>query len=117
MLPRIQRNALILLLLLGVGSAVVQGGAMALSVLLGGVLGILNFRWMAAGVDQLIYRGSGKGVGVTVAKFLGRLLLIFLAFFAIIHSSFLSLWGALLGLSVFVLAAMLEAVLLMFKVR
>jgi uncharacterized membrane protein len=41
--------------------------------------------------------------------------LIFLALFAMIHSLFFDVLGALAGLSVFVLAGMLEAVLLLFS--
>lgn len=90
---------------------------MALSVLIGGILSVINFHWLAAGVDRVLLGESKAGAPWLIAKYLGRLLLIFLAFFVIIQTSFLSVIGALLGLSVFVLAGMLEAVLMMFKMR
>jgi len=50
-----------------------------------------------------------------LVKYIARLVLILLAFFAIFHSSFLSVFGAVAGLSVFVLSGMLEAILLLIK--
>lgn len=117
MTRRVQRNALILLILFVTGGLIVSGWGMAASVSIGGVLSVLNFHWMVAGVDRVISRDSSKRAGWVILRYLARLLLIFITFFAIIHTSFLSLLGALFGLSVFVLAGMFEAVLLMFKAR
>ena len=114
---RIQRHALILLILFVSGGFIFSGWGMAVSVAIGGVLSVLNLHWMVAGVDRVIYVDSGKGAGWVILQYVARLLLIFITFFAIIHTSFLSLMGALLGLSVFVLAGIFEAVLLIFRVR
>ena len=76
---------------------------------------MINFHWMAAGVDRLIYTQDKEGIPSVLFKYLGRLLLIFISLFAIIHLPFLSLMGALLGFSVFVLSGMLEAILLLLK--
>jgi len=114
-MKRIYRNALVILALMLPATGLAFGFRMALSVLIGGLLAVINFRWMSAGVDGLLKRADSARVGVTVAKYIARLVLIFLAFFAIIHSSFLSVLGALAGLSVFVLAGMLEAVLLLMR--
>ena len=115
--PQVQRHALILLILFVSGGFIFSGWGMAVSVAIGGVLSLLNLHWMVAGVDRVIYGDSGKGAGWVILQYVARLLLIFITFFAIIHISFLSLMGALLGLSVFVLAGIFQAVLLMFRVR
>jgi hypothetical protein len=114
-MKRIYRNALIILVLMVVTAGLVISFAMGLSVLIGGLLAVINFHWMSAGVDALLKQVGSPRIGPTVAQYIARLLLIFLAFFAIIHSSFLSILGALAGLSVFVLAGMLEAVLLLIR--
>lgn len=114
-MKRIHRNALAILALMVPGAALAFGIGMGLSVLIGGLLAVVNFHWMSAGVDALLKRADSARVTGTVVKYLARLVLIFLAFFAIIHSSFLSVLGALAGLSVFVLAGMLEAVLLLIR--
>jgi hypothetical protein len=114
-MKRIRRNALIILALMLPAAALAFGFRMALSVLIGGLLAVINFHWMATGVDAVLRRADSPRVTATVAKYIARLLLIFVVFFAIIHSSFLSVLGALAGLSVFVLAGMLEAVLLLIR--
>ena len=108
---------MILLVLLMVGGVIFSGWGMAASISIGGMISVVNFHWMVAGVDRMIGGDFRKGIRSAVLKYVARLLLIFGIFFAIIHVSFLSILGALLGLSVYVLAGMLEAVLLMFKVR
>jgi hypothetical protein len=115
-MKRIQRNALIFMILLTLGGMLFFGLQVGFSVLLGGALATVNFRWMAAGVDRVLGQANQAGAGGTVFKYIARLVLIFVAFFAIIQSSFLSVLGALAGLSVFVLAGMLEAVLLLFRI-
>lgn len=92
---------------------------MGLSIVIGELLAWLNLRWMTAGVDRLLVKsGSGaksEGSAISVLKYLFRLLLIFIVLFAMIHFSFLSPIGALLGLSIFVLSGMLEAILLLIQ--
>ncbi len=114
-MKRIRRNALIILALMLPAAALGFGLRVALSVLIGGLLAVINFHWMSSGVDTLLKQAESARVTATVAKYIARLVLIFLTFFAIIHSSFLSVLGALAGLSVFVLAGMLEAVLLLIR--
>ena len=112
---RIHRNAAILLALMVPAAWLAYGASMALSVLIGGLLAFVNIRWMTAGVDRLLGRADKGGAPGLALRFVGRLVLIFLALFAMIHSSFFSVLGALAGLSVFVLAGMFEAVLLLFS--
>ena len=116
-MKRIQRNALILLGVFIAGGLIFYGWSMAVSILIGGALSILNFQWLVSGVDRVIYGDLRKGILSAVLKYVGRLVLILVVLFVMIHTSFLSVLGALLGLSVFVVAGMLEAVLMMFKTR
>lgn len=115
MMTRIYRNAVLLLICSILGGLIAFGWEIAVSVLIGGLLAILNFHWLTTGVDLLLKSGDKRRVGSVVAKYLARLVLIFVALFAIIHFSFLDLLGALVGLSVFVLSGMVEAVILLFK--
>jgi hypothetical protein len=118
-LTRISRNAGLIMALMTVTAAFVWSWEGALSILIGGVLALLNFRWMAGAVDQILSVGNIAGEQIRVGRFLvsylGRLILILVGLFAIIKLSFLSLLGALMGLSVFVLAGFLEAILLMLR--
>jgi len=54
---RIHRNAAILLAVMLLAAWIAYGLSMALSVLAGGLLAFLNFRWMTAGVDRPSTRG------------------------------------------------------------
>lgn len=110
------RNALLLLVFLLPVGAWVGGSGLMLSILLGGLLGLVHFHWTAVEVDRLL-RGEGIGGGKAAIRYILRLLLIFGGLFAIIHLSFLSLIGALLGLSVFVLSGLVEAFLQLFGRR
>ena len=118
-LKRISRNAGLFMVLMTTAAAIFWDWGGALSILIGGVLALLNFRWMAGAVDQILRIGIVAGeqirVGRFLAGYLGRLILILVGLFAIINFSFLSLFGALMGLSIFVLAGFLEAILLMLR--
>lgn len=107
------RNARIILACLVAGGLVFGGWAFALSVLLGGLVAELNFRALKAGVDRVLVRNKGAGQGMLVIGFMARVILIFLCLFVMIHFSFLSLYGAVLGLSIFVLAGIAGAVLVL----
>jgi len=120
-LSRLTRNAAVILALMMLGALVFWSWGAGLSVLIGGLVALLNFRWMCRAVDQVLNVGPGpkrrSGAGSFLALYLARLLLILVGLFAIIYLSFLSLLGALMGLSVFVLAGFLEAVLLVLQKR
>ena len=92
------------------------GLGMGLSVLLGSGVAWLNFRWMQRGIDRALMGGPSRRSDIKIiAQYILRLLLILATLFAIIHFSFLSLGGGLVGLSIFVLAGMLEAVVLLYR--
>ena len=90
-----------------------QGWGFAVSVLLGGLAALLNHSWMAAAVGRALGDPQEVPTSGVLIKYLLRLVLILGTLFAMIRFSFLSLTGALLGLSILVLAGMLEALLLL----
>ena len=102
------RTAAVLTLLVTLGAAVGWGWLMAASTLLGGALGMVNARWMWAGVEAVTSPQGQHQVSSVTTRFIGRLVLIFLVLFAIIHTSFLSLPGVVAGFSTGVGAAMVQ---------
>ncbi len=88
-----------------------QGPGVAVSILIGGLLALLNHHWMVAGIDAVLGTPTPAKRQQAMLKYLLRLLLILGTLFAIIHFSFLSLLGAIAGLSILVLAGMLEALI------
>ncbi len=99
---------------MAVATSLYQGWGFGVSVLLGTLVAGLNFGWLKGGVDRALVGGTGSGAEV-LAKYLFRLLLISITVFAMIRVPFLSLVGALLGLSVIVLSGMLEALILLWE--
>jgi hypothetical protein len=112
---RLNRNALLILCLLVIGAGMFSGWGTALSVAIGGILAYLNFSWLKAGVDRILGLETDRRAALILGGFVGRLLLILGGLFAMIHFSFMSLYGALLGLSIFVLAGIVEAVFLVVR--
>ena len=114
-LKDIERNSLVIL---GTGiivSFAIYGFWMAASVLIGGLLAVINFRLMKAGLDRMLYPGGKKRDGLLIFGFIGRLLLILLCLFAMIQTAKFNLIGALAGLAIIVAAGMFEAVSHLFK--
>lgn len=109
-LERITRNGFILMILFIAGALIFRSWGAAVSVALGGFLAWLNFRWLKIGVDAILTRQKAPPISSIMTRFLGRLILISVGLFAIIQLSFLSLIGAVLGLSIFVLTGIFEAI-------
>lgn len=91
------------------GAGIAGGWQWAVSVLLGGLLAMVNLAWMTAGIDRVLGTGKPPPAIRTGIGYVARLLLLLLGFFAMIQLPFLKVWGGLLGLSVFVFAGILEA--------
>ncbi len=105
------RNALLLLSLFLCVAMVFWGWKVMFSALVGGLVSVVNFRWMTKEVDHLLGRETVGKQGKIIAVFVGRLVLILATLFAMIQLSFFSLLGGTAGLSIFVLSGMLEALL------
>ena len=111
----LNRNAIRILCVLVVASFVWGDWGVATPVLVGGLVALINHAWMSTVVGQALEGGEEvPAVGVMV-KYLLRLVLILGILFAMIRFSFLSLGGAVGGLSILVLAGMLEAFLLLVR--
>lgn len=87
-----------------------------LSVLFGGVLGLLNFRWLAMAV-QRIYLRQGATAGLSnlaavVISFI-KLSVIFIILFVVIKWQLLHIFGVIAGLSLCFLAIIWEGATLM----
>jgi hypothetical protein len=92
-----------------------QGLEFGLSVLIGGVLADLNFSLMKETVDQVLAGKTGLSARRLLVGFVGRVLLILLCLFAMIHFSFFRLLGVVLGASIFVLSGFIEATVVLFR--
>ena len=110
-LRRVQANAVWILIVLVMAGYFYQDPGVAVSILIGGLLALLNHRWMVAGIDAVLGTPTPAKRKQAMLKYLLRLLLILGTLFAMIHFSFLSLLGAIAGLSILVLAGMLEALI------
>ena len=110
-LKRVQANAVWILIVLVMAGYFYQGPGVAVSILIGGLLALLNHHWMVAGIDAVLGTPTPAKRKQAMLKYLLRLLLILGTLFAMIHFSFLSLLGAIAGLSILVLAGMLEALI------
>jgi len=114
-IEELKRRALFLLVAAVLVGGMVYGWGTGVSILLGGGLAWVNFRLKCQVVNALLGAGTVRNPTSLAMGFGAGLLLIFLGLFAIIHLSFLSLLGALVGLSIFVLAGLAEAVLMLVR--
>ena len=90
------------------------GWAVAAGMLVGTVLGWINFRWLAASVnaigDRVVKAKSQERGATVVARGVGRIFLIALVAYGIFAYSVRGLMGFLAGLAMPVIAMMCEAV-------
>lgn len=105
----IEKNALIILAGGLAAGFFFHGFWMAASILIGGLLALVNFRLMKSGIDRMLYPGGKKKDGLLIFGFIGRLLLILFCLFAMIQTAKFNLMGALAGLAIIVIAGMYEA--------
>lgn len=108
-LYKIEINALIILAFITISGFLFFGFWMGVSVLIGGLLALINFRLMKAGIDRMLYPGGKKKDSLLIFGFIARLLLILLCLFAMIQSANFNLAGALAGLAIIIFAGIYEA--------
>lgn len=87
-----------------------------LSILFGGVLGLLNFRWLAVAVQRIYLRkGATPGLSNMAAMIIGvlKLLLIFIILFVVIKWQLAHIFGLVGGLSLCFLAILWEGATVM----
>ncbi len=86
------------------------------SIICGGILGLLNFRWLAISVERLYLRkGSTPGVSSIVGLVISglKLAVIFVVLFIVIRWQLVHIFGLVGGLSLCFLAILWEGVTLM----
>jgi hypothetical protein len=86
------------------------------SILCGGILGLLNFRWLAISVERLYLRkGATPGFSSAAALVISglKLTLIFVILFVVIRWQLVHIFGLVGGLSLCFLAILWEGVTLM----
>ncbi len=86
------------------------------SIIFGGILGLLNFRWLAVSVERLYLRkGSTPGVSSIVGLVISglKLTVIFVVLFIVIRWQLVHIFGLVGGLSLCFLAILWEGVTLM----
>ena len=86
------------------------------SVLFGGILGLLNFRWIAIAVQRVYLRKGATPVGSNLAAVIISLLklsLIFIILFIVIKWQLLQVFGLVGGLSLCFLAILWEGATMM----
>jgi len=86
------------------------------SILFGGALGLLNFRWLAAAVQRVYLRkGATAGLSSFAAVVISiiKLSIIFVILFVVIKWQLLNVFGMVAGLSLCFLAILWEGLILM----
>ncbi len=89
------------------------------SVIFGGILGLLNFRWLAVSVERVyLRRGATPGLSNLAAIIISliKLSLIFIVLFIVIKYQLLHVFGLVAGLSLCFLAILWEGVTVMKQV-
>ncbi len=89
-----------------------------LSVVSGGALGLLNFRWLASSVEKIYLRkGATPGVSNLAAAIISilKLSVIFIVLFIVIKWQLLHIFGLVAGLSLCFLAILWEGATIMKK--
>lgn len=110
---RIERMIAVAGLICAAAAAWALGWQPAVGVLAGTLVGVVNFRWLAATVDavgaRVVNAGSRERGGAVVVRGMGRIFLMALAVYGMFRWSVPGLVGFMAGLAVPVLAMMCEA--------
>jgi hypothetical protein len=109
-LGRIKRDALVCLALGALASLWFRSLGITLGFIGGGVVAVVNFRWIEAGLDAAMGSPmSSKKRALAVVKFVLRYVLLGLAIYAIVATRIVDLKAFLAGLFIFVVSIMWEA--------
>ena len=106
LLKRIYKRAILILLLLALLSAFIEWKKLPMSILIGGILGLINLRGLARGVYSIVgtYRPSAKIVISTIFR-LGFLAVVLILLFAL---KVVNVFGILIGFTVVFILIMTE---------
>ena len=98
LIQKIHRTSLILLVPLAALSAFIEWKRLPLSILTGGLLGLLNLRALAWGVQGLL--GSQKAGAKMLLFSQFRLVMLFLVLAALVYLKLVNIFGVLAGFTV-----------------
>lgn len=90
------------------------------SILFGGILGILNFRWLAIAVERIYMKRGATPAGANLAGAIFSVLklsIIFIVLFVVIKWRLLDVFALLIGLSLCFMAIIWEGVTIMGRMR
>lgn len=106
LLKRIYKRAVFILLPLALLSAFIEWKKLPMSILIGGILGLINLRGLARGVYSIVgtYRPSAKIVISTILR-LGFLAVVLILLFAL---KVVNVFGILIGFTVVFILIMTE---------
>ena len=106
LLKRIYKRAILILLPLALLSAFIEWKKLPFSILIGGILGLINLRGLARGVNSLVgtYRPTAKMVISTIFR-LGFLAVVLILLFAL---KIVNVFGILIGFTVVFILIMTE---------
>lgn len=98
LIQKIHRNSLILLFPLAAASALIEWKKLPLSILVGGVLGLLNIKALAWGVQGLL--GAYKSTAKMLFFSQFRLVILFLILTLLVYLKLVNIFGILAGFTV-----------------
>ena len=98
LLNRIYKRAILILIILALLSAFIEWKKLPMSILIGGILGLINLRGLARGVYSIVgtYRPTAKMVISTIFR-LGFLAVVLIILFAL---KVVNVFGILIGFTV-----------------
>ncbi|MDI6890159.1 MAG: hypothetical protein QMC83_04365 [Thermodesulfovibrionales bacterium] len=106
LVKRTYRQALIILLPLSILSAFIEWKRLPLSILIGGILGLLNLRGLARGVEGLVgtYRPTGKLLFLSLL----RLSMLALILTILVIYRLVNILGILIGFTIVFISLIIE---------
>lgn len=106
---RIYKNGLYLIALFSALALVFFPWKISLSILVGGLLAVLNFHWLKQGIDVAIFQEKRTAIKGILFKYVLRLVLILSILYGSIYIS-LNVLAVLLGLGVFIIGTLIEGI-------
>jgi hypothetical protein len=100
------KKALLVLPLAAAASALLKWRLLPLSIIVGGVLGLVNIRGLAWGVEGLL--GTHKATGRLIFFTMFRLLILFITLILLVALRLVNVFGILVGLTIVFVLLLIE---------
>jgi hypothetical protein len=97
------KGSLVLLAVLAIGSMALFSGKVALGILAGGTIAIVNFLWMRNVLQRIMGLLPANANRFALVRYIGRLAATAFCLYLVITSGWFSLTGVLVGLSIIVI--------------